>query len=119
MRIFLIPLVWLIFSISGSAYGQASESQVRRAIVDYQQGTCSDVLSITVKYECSQTIEQYYRIVRDLGPLISLNYLGIEQTPKGPADAFLAKHENGEMLWLGMLAPDGKLSLFWSPGPPA
>lgn len=119
IRIFFV-LGYVLVSVAGLssyAYAQSAESQVRRAIEDYQNGKCSDVLSITVKYQCEQTKNQFYQSVKALGPLISLEYLGIEQLPAGQAEAYLASHENGEMLWLANLGPDGKLNAFWSPGP--
>lgn len=102
---------------SSTAYAQDAAGKVQQAIEESANGKCSDVLSTMVKYACDQQAPQMAVAFKALGSLKSVTFKGIESTPSGKAEVYLATHQNGKMMWMIVVAPDGKLSTFWSPGP--
>lgn len=99
-----------------AAHGQEATGKVQQAIEESANGKCSDVLSTVVKYACEQQATQMAATFKALGKLKGVTYKGTESTPNGKAEVYLATHQNGKMMWVVVVAPDGKLSTFWSPG---
>lgn len=115
MRLTTASLVAIAFLLP-VANAQEAAGKVQQAIEESANGKCSDVLSTLVKYACEQQATQMAATFKALGKLSSVTYRGIESTPMGKAEVYLATHQNGKMMWLVIVAPDGKLSTFWSPG---
>lgn len=100
-----------------TVHAQDAAGKVRQAIEESANGKCSDVLSTMVKYACDQQATQMAATFKALGKLSDVTYKGVETMPNGKAEVYLATHQNGKMMWMVVVAPDGKLSTFWSPGP--
>lgn len=98
-------------------HAQGAAGKVRQAIEETTNGKCSDVLSTMVKYACEQQSARMAETFKRLGRITDVSFKGLEATPNGQAEVYLATHQNGKMMWMVVVAPDGKLSTFWSPGP--
>lgn len=116
MKLVTVAAVSAAFFLS-TAHAQEATGKVQQAIEESASGKCSDVLSTMVKYACEQQTTQMVATFKTLGKLKSVTYKGIESMPNGKAEVYLATHQNGKMMWMVVVAPDGKLSTFWSPGP--
>lgn len=115
MKLTTAAAVSVAFLLS-TAHAQEAAGKVQQAIEESANGKCSDVLSTMVKYACEQQTTQMAATFKALGKLKSVTYKGIESTPNGKGEVYLATHQNGKMMWMVVVAPDGKLSTFWSPG---
>lgn len=116
MKLVTVAAVAAAFLLS-TAHAQDAVGKVQQAIEESANKKCSDVLSTMVRYACEQQITQMAATFKTLGTLKSVTYKGMESTPNGKAEVYLATHQNGKMMWMVVVAPDGKLSTFWSPGP--
>ena len=116
MKAVTLAIGAMIFCAS-SAHGQAAAAKVRQAVEASVNGKCSDVLSAMVKHACEQQSSQMSATFKALGQLSDVSFKGFESTPNGNAEVYLVTHSKGTMIWMVVVAPDGKLSTFWSPGP--
>jgi hypothetical protein len=113
-------LAWMaaaVIAFSDVSSAQQAENAVRQAIDDAIAGKCSDVLSITVKFQCQKTLPAIKERMKQLGALKSVTFQGMDQAPNGvPVEVYLADHAQGQIQWLAKVGPDGKLIIFWSAG---
>jgi hypothetical protein len=111
-------LVGVVLAVIGPfAYGQDSKVAVRAAVESASQGMCSDVMSISLKYTCEQQHANTAQINSALGKFEDIEFKGVESTPSGMADVYVATYQRGQMIWFAIRAPDGKLALLWSTAP--
>jgi hypothetical protein len=101
--------------LASSCYAQKAQDMVQQSIEAAMRGQCSDVLSIMVKTACENQMPGMQQKISQLGKLKKVSYKGIENTPQGPVEVYLADHEAGKMIWMAVVAPDGKLSTLWAP----
>ena len=98
------------------------EGRLKTKVVDALKavaaGTCPEKLMNAVLLDaCEQHLDRMKSRLRELGPIKEAKFRGLEPLPNGgEAEVYRVVFESGEMTWMAQVGPNGKLSVFWSPG---
>jgi hypothetical protein len=92
-------------------------AKVRAAIDAIRGGSCpKSLMTPVLEYQCRQQLSVMRQHFIALGAISAIEFEGTQSTPSGPAEAYVVKFAEGQMLWLIGADQDGKLTVFWSPG---
>jgi hypothetical protein len=112
----------LVFACPFVAMAQESggklRSTLREALVEAAKGNCPErLLGALVLDACEQQIARMKTALQNLGAIKELRYRGLEQLPTGgEAEVYRVVFANGQMVWMVAASPNGKLTVFYSPG---
>ena len=116
MKTIMLLTAGFALLVGSSAQAQSLQAVVESTLKEVVAGNCPDTMGAALKYACKQGMPQMQQRFQAIGALVSVEYQGTDQTPGGPAEVYVAKHETGEVMWFAQGAPDGRLMTLWSPG---
>lgn len=120
----LSPAVSLLVAavICLPAAGQDSKGKLGPKVVSalrsVAKGTCpADLMGPLLLDQCEKQLGVMQSRLSELGEIKSADFKGIESLPNGvEAEAYRVRFQNGAMLWLASVGPNGKFIVLWSPG---
>lgn len=113
-----VLLAALIMDATSSFAQQGQNvSLLKQALSEAAGGNCSSkLMSPLLLATCRQQMPVMGQRLAQLGSIQDAEYLGIEQTPSGPAEVYQVSFEQGGMTWMISTGPNGKIVILWSPG---
>ncbi len=108
----------LAFLPTSPVFAQQLDGVLKKAIGVVAEGKCPpSLMSPLLVVECEKTMPKFGQNIKQRGSVTEVDYKGVQQTPMGPADAYMVKFSNGpNMLWLISVGSDDKLIVFWTGG---
>lgn len=93
------------------------EPKLRAGLEAVRAGGCpAALMAPLLAYQCGQQIGAMQQRLVQLGAYRRAEFAGIQQTPSGPAEAWIVSFATGQMFWMVNLDDQGRLNVFWSPG---
>ncbi len=88
------------------------------ALAAVAKGNCPETLMSALLLDaCEQQIDRMREALTKLGAIKELRYRGLEQLPTGvEAEVYRVVHANGQLTWMVAAGPNGKLTVFYTPG---
>lgn len=116
-----LAFVILALGIPSSGYALedtegANSELLEQALTAAAQGECpSEIMSPMLRGACEQQMPRMGRQLSRLGEIESIEYMGIQQTPSGPAEVYKVQYTQSSHMWMISSGPDGKAVILWSP----
>lgn len=100
------------------AQQSGNDELLKRAISAAARGQCpADVMSALLRATCEQQMPKMGQLLAQRGAISSTEFMGTQITPMGTAEVYKVQFATGSMVWMISTGPDGKMVIFWSPGP--
>ncbi len=99
-------------------FAQQLEEVLKKAIGYAAEGKCPrSLMSPLLVVECEKTPPKFNQGIKQRGSITDIEFRGVQQTPLGPADAYMVKFSGGaSMLWLISVGSDDKIIVLWTGG---
>jgi hypothetical protein len=117
----MLALLYSLLLIPGLASSAATgelSAMLKSTIEAVQQGkpNLSDMEPLTAA-AVEQQSPAMRPVLKQMGKIQSLAFLGIQNMPMGSGEAYRVKFENGSMLWVISESSAGKIQILWTSGP--
>lgn len=90
---------------------------LKTALAAVAKGECpSSIMSPLLRGTCEQQQPNMGKNLSQRGNVTGVEFLGMQQSQMGPAEAYRVKYQQGVMMWMINTGSDGKIQVFWSPG---
>lgn len=117
-RLSLVFAVACMFASLPTVAQRGNNSELlKRALAASAKGQCPpDLMSPMLQGACEQQMPGMGNNLAARGPITGTEFIGIQQTPTGPAEVYRVRFEHGPMMWMISTGPDGKIVILWSNG---
>ena len=103
---------------TGAAAAQSPRHQslLTQTLSATARGTCPDIMGTELRVQCQSQMPMMGQVLAQKGSITGATFVGIQDTPTGPAETYRVNFAQGAMIWLIATSPDGKIQILWSPG---
>jgi hypothetical protein len=117
----LISVIGVFLLAAGVAVRADSGGQLqdvlRRAIIAASQGKCpAELMTPLLRSQCEDQQPGMGQRIAALGQITSIDFMGTQTTPGGPAEIYKVTHEKGRLTWMISTDSQGKIVILWTPG---
>jgi hypothetical protein len=115
LRVSCLALLCTVASaMAGADESGKLEDLLKRAIAASTQGSCpAELMSPLLRSTCENQQPSIGQRLTSLGKVSSLSFMGMQDTPNGPAEVYRVKHERGQTTWMINTDSKGKIVVLW------
>jgi hypothetical protein len=99
-----------------AAQSPRHQSLLTQTLSATARGTCPDIMGTELRVQCQNQMPMMGQLLARKGRITSATFVGIQDTPTGPAETYRVNFAQGAMVWFIATSPDGKIQILWSPG---
>lgn len=114
-----LPLFVALVLLPTAGFAQSGQHArlLTSALESVARGQCpSDIMSPLLLGTCQNQMPKMGQDISSKGKISGADFIGVQQTPMGPAEVYRVKFPSSQMIWMINVGPDGKILVFWSPG---